>query len=671
VNDIEPVVTPYGAWPSPITAARLVEGAANVSELRVDGDDVWWSEARPAEAGLTQLVRRTPDGIRHDVLPDGWNARTQVHEYGGGAWCVRDGVVWFSRWNDQRMYRLDTGSSDEPQPITPEPALARGLRWADAAVSPDGRTLVCVRERHESDGERLDEAVNELVSVPADGSAADDPIAVRVVVSGPDFVASPRISPDGSSLAWIRWNHPDMPWDGTELCVGRLRPSGGVSDVRVVAGSRTESVMQPEFDHEGRLWFVSDRSGWWNLHRLADDGSIRPVSPMEAEIGGPQWVFGLRGYALLPDGQVACAVTGNGLTGVTLLRPTSAGPDARWERIDVESPLTVAGQVAPGPSGDGIVLVGASPRAELAPLHIEVDGTSACITELRPPRDLGIDPAYFSQPETISFATSGGTTAHALVYPPTNPDVRAPDGELPPLLVLSHGGPTSAARPMLDLTRQFWTSRGFVVADVNYRGSTGYGTAYRRQLDLHWGIVDVDDCVAAAKFLAERGSVDPKRLAIRGGSAGGFTTLCALTFARAFAVGASHYGVADLAALAKDTHKFESRYLDRMVGPWPEASDEYFERSPIHHTELLARPLIIFQGLEDEVVPPNQAEMMAAALDAKGVPHAYVPFDGEQHGFRQAPNIIRALEAELWFYGRILGFEPADPIEPVEAKHLR
>jgi len=661
VNPAEPATTPYGAWPSPITAARLVEGAANVSELRVDGDDVWWSEGRPAEGGRTQLVRRTPDGTRHDVLPDGWNARTQVHEYGGGAWCVRDGVVWFSRWDDQRIYRIDTASGDEPRPVTPEPSSARGLRWADAAVSPDGRTLVCVRERHEGGGE----AVNELVALPADGSAATDAGAVRVLVSGPDFVASPRIGPDGASLAWIQWNHPDMPWDGTELCLGRLHDTG-VGDVRVVAGSRAESVMQPELDADGGLWFVSDRSGWWNLHRLDRDGPVRPIAPMEAEIGGPQWVFGLRGYALLPDGRVACAVTSEGLTGLAVLHPTEAG----WERIDVESPLTVVGQIAPAPSGGGVVLVGASPTAEPAPLLVEVDAGPATITPLRPPRDLGIDPAFFSQPETISFATTDGATAHALVYPPTHPDVRAPAGELPPLLVLSHGGPTSAARPMLDLTRQFWTSRGFAVADVNYRGSTGYGTAYRRQLDLRWGIVDVDDCVAAARFLAERGSVDPDRLAIRGGSAGGFTTLCALTFARTFAVGASHYGVADLAALAKDTHKFESRYLDRMVGPWPEASEVYAERSPIHHTELLSRPLIIFQGLEDQVVPPNQAEMMAAALDAKGVAHAYVPFEGEQHGFRQAPNIIRALEAELWFYGQVLGFDPADPIEPVAAKHL-
>jgi dipeptidyl aminopeptidase/acylaminoacyl peptidase len=666
----EAPVTPFGAWPSPITAGRLVEGAANVGELRVDGPDIWWSEARPAEAGRTQLVRRTADGRRHDVLPDGWNARTQVHEYGGGAWCVRDGVVWFSRWDDQRLYRLDARSGGEPQPVTPEPAHPRGLRWADAVVTPDGRTLVCVRERHEIDGRRLDEAVNELVAVPADGSAAADADAVRVLVSGPDFVASPRVSPDGTGLAWIEWDHPDMPWDGTRLGLARFDRSGTPVDVRTVAGSRDESVMQPEFDPAGRLWFVSDRSGWWNLHRLKVDGSVESIAPVNAEIGGPPWVFGLRSYAFLPEEQIACAITRQGLTGLAVLRPPDGAPHDRWRRFDVESTLTVAGQVAAAPSGVGIALVGASPTAEPAPLLVQLDGDRATTTELRPARDLGIDPAFFSQPEAITFPTSGDAVAHALVYPPTNPDVRPPEGDLPPLLVLSHGGPTSSARPMLDLTRQFWTSRGFMVADVNYRGSTGYGTAYRRQLDTRWGIVDVDDCVAAARFLAERGSVDPDRLAIRGGSAGGFTTLCALTFARAFAVGASHYGVADLEALAKDTHKFESRYLDRMVGPWPEASDVYRERSPIHHTDLLSRPLILFQGLEDEVVPPNQSEMMAAALDAKGVAHAYVAFEGEQHGFRQAPNIIRALEAELWFYGRVLGFEPADQIEPVDARHL-
>ncbi|MCU1454535.1 MAG: peptidase prolyl oligopeptidase active site domain protein [Acidimicrobiales bacterium] len=655
---------PHGSWPSPITAATLVATASAVGEIRVDGEDVWWSESRPSEGGRTQLVRGRPDGTRVDLFatPESaartWNARTQVHEYGGGAWSVRGGVVVFADWGDQRLYRVADGA--QPVAITPEPTTPRGLRWADL-VAIDDDWLVCVRESHEPAAvEAHGEAVNELVAVPLDGSAVDDPGRVRVLVSGPDFVAGPAVADD--TLAWIQWDHPRMPWDGTELwtatLVGAADGPVALEAAQPVAGGPSESVVQPLFvgDH---LIYCSDRTGWWNPWRVGADGPEPLIAGgVEAEIGGAQWVFGLRWLAPLADGRLACSITRSGLTGLAVIEP-----DGRL--VEATAGFTAVEQVVA--QGDEAIVVAAPPDGELRPYRcrIAADGTTE-LELLRPGRDLGIEPAWFSVPEPIEFASTAGRRAHALYYPPTNPEVQGAEGELPPLLVLSHGGPTSAARARLDLGRQFWTSRGFAVVDVNYGGSTGYGRPYRRLLDGAWGIVDVEDCIAAARHLAAAGLADPERLAIRGGSAGGYTTLAALAFHDAFAAGASHYGVADLEALARETHKFESRYLDGLVGPYPEARDVYVARSPIHHAEGLSCPLIVLQGLEDEVVPPNQAEMMIAALAARGVPHAYVPFPGEQHGFRRSESIVRALEAELWFYGRVFGFEPADRIEPVD-----
>jgi dipeptidyl aminopeptidase/acylaminoacyl peptidase len=657
-----PPARPYGSWPSPITAARIVEGAASVNELRVDGDDTWWSEARPSEGGRTQLVRRTADGARHDVLPEGWNARTQVHEYGGGAWTVRDGVVWFSSWADQRVYRLDVGGGHAvPQPVTPNPLEPRTLRYADASLSPDGAWLVCVRERHAAGAE----AVNEIVALPASpGEDAGEPDEPTVLVSGPDFVSSPRISPDGSRLAWIQWDHPNMPWDGTELQWAAFDPEAGAVKAELVAGGSAESVVQPVWTPGGGLLATSDRTGWWNVYRFTGGDLVledpEPLTPIDAEIGVPHWVFGQSSYAVLPDGTLVLSVGADGMQSLAVV----GAETGRLERLD--TPYTEIGQLRA--VGDAeFAMVAAGPTAEAAPLRCRfaAEGHLETIT-LRPPRDLGIDEAMFSVPEPISFPTTGGRTAHALLYRPTNPQVTGPPEERPPLLVLSHGGPTSAARPTLSLGTQFWTSRGFAVVDVNYGGSTGYGRPYREQLNGQWGVVDVDDCIAAAEHLAAAGVVDPERLAIRGGSAGGYTTLCALAFRDTFKAGASHYGVADCEALARETHKFESRYLDGLVGPYPAEVERYRERSPIHHTDGFACPLIVFQGLEDAVVPPDQAEMIVDALRTKGLPVAYVAFEGEQHGFRQAPNIIRSLEAELWFYGKVFGFAPADEIQPVD-----
>jgi dipeptidyl aminopeptidase/acylaminoacyl peptidase len=649
--------TPYGEWASPITAELVVRSAAAIGDVRVDPvtGSVWWSESRPEEGGRITLVRRDADGATREVLDSPWSARTRVHEYGGGAWWTHGDTVWFASWADQRLHRLDP-DRPEPLPVTPEPPIACGWRYADGVVSPDGHWIVCVREAHcLADGTPLEEARNEIVALPADGSSEP-----TVLVSGSDFVSSPRLDGTGTRLAWLVWDHPRMPWDGTELWTAEViwddtLPHLGQPVFQ--AGGPDEALVQPEWLPDGGLLVVSDRDEWWNLYRVAGDGHLVALAPIDAEVATPPWVFGQSRYAMLDDGRIALAATRDGTDRLMVLAD---------ERLDeVPNPFSAVGALRAVPGG--VVALAAGFDAEPAVVRIDL-GAVPTVEVLRTPRDLGLDPAWFSPPEPISFPTSGGRTAHGLYYPPTNPDHVGPDDERPPLLVLIHGGPTSAARPQLQLSTQFWTSRGFGVVDVNYAGSTGYGRAYRRQLDEQWGIVDVDDCVAAAEHLVATDRVDPARLLIRGGSAGGFTTLSALALRDTFAAGASAYGVADLDALAHDTHKFESRYLDGLIGPLPEAAATYRERSPLHHLDGFDRPLIVFQGLEDEIVPPNQSEAIVAAVEAKGVPVAYVPFEGEQHGFRRAENIRRVLEAELWFYGQVIGFDPADPIEPVDIR---
>ncbi len=645
---------PYGSWPTPITSEVVTAAAVRLGEVWVDGADVVWAEGRPAEGGRTQLVRRTPDGATTDLLPDGRNARTAVHEYGGAAWWVRDGVVWFADWADQRLYRLAPGGA--PEPITPEPATPRADRYADGDVAPDGATIVCVRERHA--GPSAADVRNEVVRLSADAL-----LEPEVLVSGPDFVAAPRLSPDGRTLAWLQWNHPSMPWDDTELVVRDLA-SG---EETVVAGGPGESVLEPRFEPDGSLLFVSDRTDWWNLYRWTPGSDIAPVVRLDAEIGVPAWVFGSARYARLDDGRVVYARWRNGRDGLAVRQIDGT-------LVDLDVPFSAIAAVrAAGP--DAVVVVAGSPTAE--PGVHRIDVATSAVETLRAPRDLGLELAQFAVPEHITFDSVDGAgarrRAHAQFYPPASADSRGPADERPPLLVQIHGGPTSAATPVLSLGVQYWTSRGFAVVDVDYGGSTGYGRAYRQELLGEWGVIDVADCLAAARHLAERGRVDGNRLCIRGGSAGGFTTLAALARDDTpFAAGADHFGVADLEALAADTHKFESRYLDRLVGPYPQARDVYVERSPIHHVERFTRPLIVLQGAEDEVVPPNQSEMIVDALRARGTPVAYLLFEGEQHGFRRAENIRRALDAELSFYGQVLGFDlPAEEgIEPVVVENL-
>ena len=642
---------PYGSWRSPITAASLVEQAVRLGQVVVAGGHVFWNEGRPAEGGRQVLVR---DGV--DVLPRGFGARTLVHEYGGLSYAVADDASWlvFSNFEDQRLYRLDLTTDATPVALTAKPPSPRSVRFADPVISPDGAWVVCVRERHL--GPAATDVVNDVVAVRVSGDGAGEPV---VLADGRDFFAAARLSPDGASLCWLAWDHPNLPWDGTELWVAPFADGRLVGPASTVAGGPSESVTQPRWSPHGVLHFVSDRTGWWNLYRV-DGARVVPLCEREAEFSGPDWVFGQSTYDVLDDGRVVAAWTSGNVGRLSLVAADGSGAVE-----DVDVPFTSLSSVRR--HGDDVVAIVGSPTS--SPAVVRFTPASGEVEVLRSSRDVAVDAGYLSVPEAVEFPTEGGLTAHGFFYPPRNADFVGPAGELPPLVVLSHGGPTSASESVLDLGLQYWTSRGLAVVQVNYGGSTGYGRAYRKRLEGAWGVVDVDDCVHAARWLASEGRVDGARMVIRGGSAGGYTTLAALAFRDVFAAGASLYGVADAEALAADTHKFESRYLDGLIGPYPAARDVYVERSPIHHTASLDRPMILFQGLEDRVVPPEQSEMMAEALRANGVPFAYLAFEGEQHGFRQAETIVRVAEAELWFYGRVLGFAPGDEIEPVRIEN--
>jgi dipeptidyl aminopeptidase/acylaminoacyl peptidase len=643
-----PKTAPYGSWSSPITSELLVTDAVRLEYPTTDHDDVYWIESRPSEAGRNVIVKRNEDGTIEDVLDAGFAARTLAHEYGGRCHVVHDGVVYFSNFADQRLYRIDPGTP--PRAITSEPKHPRAWRYADPIVSPDGDHLICVRERHEADV-----VINDLVVLATDGSSP-----ARVLAEGHDFYAAPALSPDARQLSWITWDHPRMPWDGTELSEASLDEELNVLDARIVCGGLEESVVQPRYGADGSLYYISDRTGWWNLYRDAPEGA-KALAVRDAEFAEPAWVFGLSSYTPLDDGSIALTWAEDGTGRLGVIAPDD-GP-----LREVPTSFGSIGQVTA--LGGSIVALADSLTEPVAVVVINL--TSGETSVVKASRVNSIDPSYLSIPQAVEFPTENGLSAHALYYPPTNRDFVAPEGTLPPLIVASHGGPTSQCSSGLNYSIQYWTSRGFAVTDVDYGGSTGYGRAYRERLKGAWGIVDLDDCVNAALYLASTGRADPNGLLIHGGSAGGYTTLSALTFRDVFAAGASYFGVGDLGALARDTHKFESRYLDGLIGPWPEAEATYEERSPIFHTDLLRTPVILFQGLEDEVVPPAQAEAMAEALSEKGVPFAYLAYEGEQHGFRIAKNIIRTAEAELYFYGKILGFEPAGSIEPVEIENLQ
>ena len=648
----------YGSWKSPITSDLIVSGTIGLGEISLDGDDIYWMEGRPSEGGRNVIVRRTSDGKIADVTPSPFNVRTRVHEYGGISFLVADRTVYFSNFIDQRLYRQRIDS--EPQPLTP----AGDWRYADGIIDRQRNRLIYIREDHSTGSE----PVNTIVSINLDNS--ED---IQILAHGNDFYASPRLSPDNSQLCWLSWNHPNMPWDGTELWVAEIKTDGSLGEQQLVAGGVSESIFQPEWSTDGVLYFVSDRSNWWNFYRwqpipLTSEetplkkwgGEIEPLCEMPAEFGLPQWVFGMLTYAFASANQIICTYTQQGIWYLASL-------DIKTKQLTtIETHYTnISGIKA---KDNKVVFLAASPTESTA--IVQLDLATNQLQVLRRASELTIDSGYLSNPEPIEFPTENGQTAYAFFYPPKNRDYTAPAEEKPPLVVKSHGGPTAATSSSFNLKIQYWTSRGFGVLDVNYGGSTGYGREYRQRLKDRWGIVDVDDCTNGAKYLAEKGLVDSQKMAIAGGSAGGYTTLCALTFRDVFKAGASYYGVSDLEALATDTHKFESRYLDGLIGPYPERQDLYKQRSPIHFTERLSCPVIFFQGLEDRVVPPNQAEMMVAAIKAKGLPVAYITFEGEQHGFRRAENIKRTLDGEFYFYSRVFGFQLADAIEAVPIANL-
>lgn len=630
--------TPYGSWESPIEAKDLVVGAAGLSEVVADGDDIWFNESRPSEGGRVALMRWRGGEVTEMTAPEA-NVRTRVHEYGGGAWWVQHETLWYVDDTDQRLRRQD--SDGKITFLTSEPGEPRGVRFADGRATRDQAWYVCVREQHQPGSH---EPINDLVAVAGDGSAT-----VVVLAEGADFYSSPRLSGDGTKLAWIQWNHPNMPWDSTELWVGDFA-DGALTNPRQVAGQHeSEALSFPGFTSAGALVAVTDRDEWWNLFAFDDrSGAATPLVEGPFEIATPGWVFGLSRWVEL-DGQFVVARTDPGGDTIQAVATGEARDD--WSAVS-----------ALVRHGDAVVFIGARHEGEPQLVRWE---PGADPQVLREARSLDLE-GFLAPPEHIVFPTTDGEEAHGWFYAPAHSDSQGVAGEQPPLLVLAHGGPTSRARTELRLDTRYWTSRGFAVVDVDYRGSTGYGRTYRHSLNGRWGAADVDDCVAAALYLGDTGRVDPHRVVIKGGSAGGLTVLGALAGSDAFAAGASRYGVADLSALAQDTHKFEARYCDRLVAPWPEGRAIYEARSPINRTEDLKTPMIVLQGDADPVVPKNQSDAVVAALAANDVPHAYLVFPGVAHGFRDAETIVTALEAELSFFCQILGIEPAGEIAALE-----
>jgi dipeptidyl aminopeptidase/acylaminoacyl peptidase len=644
-------VAPYGSWSSPISSELVAASGLGFSRFERPEpveEGLYWVEARSDE-GRSVLVFAPWGGDPVDVVPAPFNVRTSVHEYGGAAYFIHGSTVFFTDFDDQRLYRLDE-IGGEPSPITPEPRSQKALRYADGVVTADGTTVICVRERHENS-----EVVNELVALPADGSAEPS-----VLAAGHDFYSFPCISPDGTRLAWTGWDAPQMPYSGTDLWVAELA-DGALGEPRHVAGGPDESIFQPQWNPDGVLHLVSDRSGWWNLYRERD-GELEPLAPVEAELGWMQWIFGMSSYAFLPDGRIACILNRGETQPLTFLDPAAR----RYE--DAQAPYNAVRSPALRAHGFRLVWIAAAATEPLS--LVTLDAESGAFDVVAAGTTEKIDPTFVSAPEPIEFPTNEGGGAHAFFYPPANPNFEGPEGERPPLVVSVHGGPTSQVVGALEPAFQYLTSRGIAVVDVNYGGSTGYGREYLQRLEERWGPVDTADSIAAARYLANRGDVDPARVAITGGSAGGYTTLYALTFEDFFAAGASFFGVADLEAFRETTHKFEAHYDHWLLGPYPEAAERYRARSPAQHADGIRAPVLLLQGLEDKVVPPSQSEIMVEALRRNGVPFAYLAFEGEGHGFRRADTIRRAHEAVVFFFARVFGFELADPVEPVEIENL-
>lgn len=655
-----PTIAPYGSWASPIDARMLAEAGVRLGEVAIDGDTIYWLESRAQEKGRNTLVRLGPsDTTPIELTPAPFNVRSRVHEYGGGSFTALGGIVVFTNATDLRLYRLDPGSA-APEAITPE----GGLRYGNPVIDRANRRVLAIREDHSFPEA---EAVNTLVQLTLEGPNED---GGKILVSGTDFVAYPTLNADGTRLAWMTWDHPNMPWDSSQLWTADLTPHGTISDVRLVNAGKSDSVGQPRWLPDGSLGYIAETTGWWNLYRARDGERPQALAPMEAEFGVTQWVMNHSNWDVVNDNTLVVSWTKDGEWSLGLLDCSTGG----LSRLDL--PYTVTAQVRTFAAQNAIVFIGASATqpAQMVKLDLEAinTGTSPqdAITVLRSSASLAVDPGYLSVPEAISWTAEDGSPVHGFYYPPTNKDFQAPEGELPPVIVESHGGPTGATSSAFSLSTQYWTSRGFAILDVNYGGSTGYGRAYRERLLGNWGLVDVDDCISGVQHLVAEGKADPDRLIIRGGSAGGYTTLAALTFRDVFTAGTSYFGVGDLEALATDTHKLESRYLDSLVGPYPDRKDLYVARSPIRHTDRLSSPMILFQGLDDLVVPPNQSVAMADAVRKKGLPVALFLYEGEGHGFRQAENIIRTAESELSFYSQLFRFPLADPIPTIAIDNL-
>ena len=644
---MEKIRSQFGSWSSPISSDLIVNETVSLGQLTLDGEDIYWIEGRPSDGGRQVLVKRTPNGNTHDITPSPYSCRSLVHEYGGSAYLIADEFVYFSNYHDQRIYMQKP--SEAPTPITP----SGDFRYADGVYDHKRNRIIYILEDH-SDSNR--HPVNSLVSIDAEGIGD-----VQYLVTGYDFYSCPRINPEATQLTWITWNHPNMPWDSTELWVADLTNNGLLENSHMVFGGETNSILEPSWSPDGVLHFVSDTTGWWNLYKL-QFGKVTPLWPLDGEFTRPPWSLGMSTYGYLSNDVLITAFNQNGIWKLAKL-------DTRHKTSEnYVIPYTEFGRGDVRVRSDLLVFQAASTEEPMSILSMDPTGNN--LTKIKSSNPNTIDPGYVSVPEAITYETADGFDTHAFFYRPTNPRYLGLPDEKPPLLVKSHGGPTGATSTALDLSIQFWTSRGFSVLDVNYGGSTGYGREYRERLRGNWGIRDVNDCAGGALYLVKTGVVDGNRMAIQGGSAGGYTTLACLTFTDVFQIGASYYGVSDLETLATDTHKFESRYLDGLIGPYPETRDLYLKRSPINYIDQLSCSMILFQGQEDKIVPPDQAENMFTAVKSKGFPSAYINFKNEQHGFRQASNIKKAIEAQYYFFSRVFGFELNESVNPIEIANL-
>tara|TARA_Y100001970_G_C14233915_1_gene860616 strand:- start:1450 stop:3405 length:1956 start_codon:yes stop_codon:yes gene_type:complete len=639
------------SWKSEISAELITKQGLRLSEIKIDGEKIYWLEGRPEESGRYVIVSKSLNkSDQIDVLPQGYNSRNSVHEYGGASFTVKNNKIFFTNWDDQRIYCI---KDQKIFPITPSPDIEKSLRYSDLILTEDTKWIICVRENHNNDGE----PVNEIVSVKTDGS-----FDVKILISGKDFYSSPRINKSNDKLAWTQWDHPNMPWDETELCSAKIdSKTCSLGGINFIAGGTDKSILQPEWADNGELIYVSDESGWWNLHK-SDNGKNNNILDESKEHAGPSWQFGFKTYDFYKkDNIILKGLSDDKKYG--LIRILGLNGIIKKEiKLDYTqiSYLNVL--------GDNLFFIGSSPSKNDEIIKYGIEDKSIHI--IKKSSDLEISSSELSIAEEIQFPTTNNSKSFAFYYPPKNNNYSDKDLK-PPLLVISHGGPTSATSNSLNLSIQFWTNRGFAVVDVNYRGSTGYGRKYRDELKGNWGVYDAEDCIAAVKYLSGKKLIDPKKVVIKGGSAGGYTTINALTFYDDFAAGATYYGIADLSIFINDTHKFESRYLESLIGKYPQDKQKYYDRSAINFTEKLSAPMIILQGSEDKIVPVSQAEIMAEALKKKQIPHALIIFEGEQHGFRKAQNIKSSLESELYFYSKVLGFNLNENISSVKIQNSK